>query len=246
MLHEFGIRCPRCRTSDPAANLVGDGKIQQRFPDCRNCGGDGWLYRSPFLVKGLATSIRQQSNPVDVGVVQPGDMQFSIDPQFGGFDCAHGGHPRLVSEDDKFTQTWVSALDEGQGIVRGSHTMGDNPRVQTGMADNEDRLFYEPAYSLWCEDERGKTYTENGDFTLGPGKVIRWVGQAPDVGTKFTIKYAAYFEWIVWSPPMQRVDRDNRDLGPLVFLRKRHVHYVNESPFATPDDRVPIQSRVAC
>lgn len=245
MVHEMALLCPKCRTSDPFATLVGDGKFQTRLPHCPRCGGDGWLFRDPVVVRGLATSIRQQKNPVDVGHAKPGDMQFSIDPGFGGMDCVHGGIRRRVAESDKFTQTWSSPLDEGQGIVRGSATLGDNARLQTGMAVNEDRLWYQPHEALWCEDENGVVY-KTGDFELGPGKIIRWLGNAPLVGVKYAIKYTAYLEWLVWAPPNERVDRDNADLGPLVMIRKKHVENINSSPFATPDDRIPIQSRVAC
>ena len=93
--------------------------------------------------------------------------------------------------------------------------------------------------------ENGVVYV-TGDFELGPGRVIRWVGDQPAVGVKYTLKYTAYFEWLVWAPPQERVDRDNRDLGPLIFLRRRHVANVNDSPFITASDRIPLIGRVEC
>jgi hypothetical protein len=245
MVHEYGIMCPRCRTSDPAANMLRDGKFQTRSPNCPRCGGDGWLYRDPFVVRGLATSIRQQKNPVDVDIMQPGDMQFSVDPTMGVADCAHGGL-RRISEDDRFTQTWTSALDQGQGIVRGASSLDENARLVPTLDRSEDRLWYEPSAALWCEDEHGKTYTQDANFVLGPGKVIKWLNTQPPIGTKYVLKYTAYFEWLVWAPPQERYDRDNKDIGPLVFLRKRHVAFVNESPFVSDTDRVPLAKRVTC
>jgi len=241
MVHEMGLKCPKCRTSDPAANQLRDGKSQTRGPNCANCRGDGYIYRGAIVVRGLATSIRQQKNVHDVGYAQQGDMQFSIGPE--SLSCETGA--RRVSMSDKFTATWDQPLDEGQGIVRGAHTMGDNLRLKNQGEANEDRLWYEPGEALFCEDENGETYTP-GDFNLGPGRVISWVGRQPMVGVKYVLKYTAYFEWIVWAPPQERHDRDNRNLGPLVFLRKRHVAFINDSVNISASDRIPIGSRVSC
>lgn len=243
MVHEMGLACPHCRTSDVHANMLRDGQSQTRSPNCSKCGGDGFLFRSPDLIRGLAVSIRQQRNVHDVGESQPGDMQFSIAPDFGG--CGSNGF-RRISRDDKFTATWDQPLHEGQTIVRGAATMNENLRLSNNVSLNEDRLWYEPSDSLWCEDQNGVVYHKDADFVLGPGKVIRWVGNQPVKGTKYVIKYTAFFEWIVWAPPMDRVDRDNRDLGPLVFLRKRHIAYVNDSPTITDLDRVPLSTRITC
>jgi len=245
MIHEIGVACPHCRTADVSANLLRDGQYQTRSPNCPRCGGDGWLYRDPVVVRGLATSIRQQNNVIDVGTHQPGDMQFSIGPGF--FGCNHNGAPmRHVALDDKFTATWAQPLNDGQTIVRGAATMDENLRLSPGLTTDEDRLWYEPVYSLWCEDDTGKQYLEDGDFVFGPGRVIRWVGNRPQVGQRYVVKYTAYFEWLVWAPPQERVDRDNVDLGPLVFLRKRHVAYVNDSLLITSADRIPLSKRVSC
>ena len=239
MVHEVGLACPRCRTSDVAANMLQDGQAQTRSPNCPGCGGDGKIYRDPVIVRGLATSIRQQRNVHDMGEAQPGDMQFSIGPGFFG----SGQSTRRVSRDDKFVATWDQPLDEGQTIVRGAATLSDNLRVFNNVNPDEDRLWYEPATALWCEDEAGVQYQIGQDFTFGPGRVIRWIGSSPEIRTKYTIKYTAYMEWIVWQPPQERNERDNRDLGPLVMLRRRHVAFVNDSPLITESDREPLSAR---
>ena len=236
MVHEYGLACPRCRTADVHANMLGDGESQTRSPNCPNCRGDGWIFRDGTVVRGLATSIRQQNKYLDVGMAQPGDMQFSLAPELG----------RRVSQGDKFTATWTQPLNEGQTVVRGAATMGENLRLKNNVDTDEDRLWYEPGESVWCEDVHGTVYKADGDFQLGPGRIIKWVGARPAVGVKYVIKYTAYLEWLVFAPPQERVDRDNKDLGPLVFLRKRHVAFVNDSPFITAADRVPLRSRVAC
>lgn len=242
MVHEIGVACPKCRTSDATASTIEDGKLSTRSPNCRNCGGDGMLFRSPLVVRGLAVGIRQQRNVHDIGEAQPGDMNFSIGPGF--FDCGAGS--RRVSRDDKFTATWDQPLNEGQTIVRGAGKLADNPRLVNNVEEDEDRLWYEPGQALWCEDENGVVYTQNTDFVLGPGRVIRWVGNKPAIRTKYTLNYTAFLEWIVWQPPQERRDRDNRDLGPLVFLRRRHIAFINDSPLITESDRQPLSSRIAC
>ncbi len=240
MIHEIGISCPKCRTSDPHANMIPDAKQSVRSPNCSNCNADGWLFRSPVIIRGLATSIRQQRNILDAGTSQPGDMQFSIGPGFSG--C--GQDNRRVSRDDKFTATWSQPLDDGQTIVRGAAHMGDNIGLANNVEIIEDRLWYEPDAALWCEDENGVVYDE-GDFDLGPGRVIKWIGNAPQQGIKYVLSYTAFIEWIAWIPPQERID-NNEDLGPLVFLRRRHVSLLNESPNVSATDRIPVSSRVVC
>lgn len=242
MIHEIGVACPKCRTSDAHANMLRDGQAQTRSPNCRRCGGDGWLFRDPVTVRGLATSIRQQKNNHDIGVAQPGDMQFSVVP--GAFSC-EGGY-RHVARGDRFTALWSQPNDDGQTIVRGAATMGENVRLEHSVRGDEDRLWYEPAKALWCEDEDGEQYVETADFVLGPGRVIRWVGKQPPVGRKYVIKYEAHFEWIVFAPPQERVDRGTQDIGALIMLRKRHVVFVNDNSIITDEDRRPLSSRMEC
>jgi hypothetical protein len=238
MLHELAVSCT-CRVEDTFAGLKNDGKERRRDAFCPRCRGDGWLYRSPRLVIGIATSIRQQRNILDAGIAQPGDMQFS--PSLEPPDCTLPY--RAIGAWDKLTATWSQPLDDGHVLVRAA---AQGLPTETFLRPNEDRLWYEPDYAIWCEDENAQVYVEGTDFELGPGKIIRWIGRVPADHVRYTIKYAAFFEWIVFVPPQERRDRDNANLGQLVFLRKRHVAFVNDSPIATPDDHIPIQARMAC
>lgn len=242
MIHEIGIACPSCRTDDLHANMTRDGESQQRRPFCSVCGGDGWLFRDPVLVRGLAVGITQRTEIMEWGEGQPGTMQFSIGPGF--LTCGDGN--RRVTRDDKFTATWDQPLNDGQTIIRGAATLDDNVRLDNNVRTDEDRLWYEPGTALWCEDENQVVYKQNVDFRLGPGRVIQWYGNSPLVGTKYTLKYTAFFEWIVFAPPQERRDRDNRDLGPLVTLQRRHVQIANDSPYILDTDRVPLSDRMAC
>lgn len=242
-LHEIATSCT-CRVSDTFASLKGDGKEGRRTPFCPRCGGSGWLYRSPRLVRGIVTNIRQQRNILDAGIAQPGDAMFS--PMFGDQTaCNSDFASRKIGAFDKLTATWDQPLDDGQVIVRGAGTSGENLGLKTGLTLQEDRIWYEPVNAVWCEDEDGIIYNQGSDFTLGPGKVINWVGNQPPVGRRYTIKYTAYFEWISFQPAQERLDQD-QDIGQLVFLRKRHIAFINENPFATDTDKISLQSRIRC
>lgn len=241
MLHEIAIACT-CRNEDIYSGLQNDGKERRRDPHCPRCNGDGYLYRSPLVVTGLAVNIRQQRNILDAGIAQPGDMTFSPKPEMG--NCSFPN--RKISNYDKLTAMWPQTVDDGQTIVRGAATRDDNKNLKTFLLENEDRLWYEPAEAVWVEDDEGKTYREGVDFKLGPGKIVRWFGNKPYTGQRYTFKYTAYFEWIVFSPPQERRDRDSRDLGPVVMLRKRHIAFPNDNPVGTAEDKIPLQTRINC
>jgi hypothetical protein len=241
MVHEIAISCT-CRVEDTYAGIKGDGKERRRDAFCPRCRGDGWLYRAPRTLVGLATSIRQQKNILDVGIAQPGDMMFSPSTDAG---CRPPASNRIGNW-DLLTATWDQPLDDGHVLVRGAGTSAENLGLRTDLSPDEDRLWYEPKSAVWCEDEFGTVFSEGADFVLGPGKIIKWVGNRPIRGKRYTIKYNAYFEWVVFVPPQERRDRENADLGQLVFLRKRHVAMLNESPVAIPEDRIPLSSRIKC
>lgn len=240
MVHEIALSCT-CRAGDAYSRLQGDTKEKRRAPFCKRCGGTGWLYRDAQLVRGIVTNIRQQRNILDAGTSQPGDLLFS--PGTLTPDCSG---ERRIGAWDKLTATWPQPVDDGHVIQRGAAFSGDNAELVTGLRTDEDRLWYEPASSVWCEDEAGKRYSEGEDFVLGPGRVIRWVGAAPRIGQLYTIKYNAYFEWIVFQPPTERIDTDGTNLGPIVYLRKRHIALLNEGPAVIDDDRVSFSARVKC
>ena len=234
MLWEIAVACT-CAVNDTYAGLIDDGKARRTDPSCPRCNGIGFLYRAPRTVRGMVTSMKSQRNMLAGGYGTPGDMVFS--PQFiTGVS---------LSSYDKLTATWAQSVDEGQVIVRGAANMGENAALQTDVNRDEDRLWYEPTEAVWCEDEHGKEYKQ-GDFVLGPGRLIRWVGSQPLVGTRYTLKYRAYLEWIVFVPPQERLDRDNINLGQLILLRRRNVAFVHESPRISAQERVTLQSRMAC
>lgn len=241
MIHEIGVACT-CRVEDVYASTRDDGVDRRREPFCTRCGQDGYLFRAPQLVRGLFTGVRHQRNVLDSGIYLPGDAIFSPSPN--AFSCENGR--RSIGTADKLTATWPEPIDEGHVLIRGSGTKAAADGIITMLEDDEDRLWYEPASAIWCEDEFGVEYREGEDFVLGPGKIIKWVGNQPQFGARYSIKYNAYFEWIVFQPPTERRDRDGADLGELVSLRKRHVQLVNTSPFATSEDKRSLQSRITC
>ncbi len=193
MIHEVGFSCT-CRVDDVYVSTREDSAEHRREPFCTRCGQDGWLFRDPVLVRGLITNIRFQRNIMDAGNYLPGDSLFS--PDFTDTGCGDD-EGRRIGTADKLTATWPEPLDDGHVLVRGSGSKSAALGIKTELDDDEDRLWYEPANALWCEDEFGVKYNEGSDFKLGPGKIIKWIGNKPNVGVRFTIKYNAYFEWIV-------------------------------------------------
>jgi hypothetical protein len=244
MVHMVAISC-FCRVEDTFAGNTDDGKQRRLSAFCQRCGGEGWLYRDAQLVTGMATNIRQQRNILDAGITEPGDMMFSILPASGDGDSC-GEASRRVSAYDKFIATWAQPIHDGNVIVRGAANMGENKLLNTQLNPDEDRLWYEPAKAIWCESEDGTVYNEGADFTLGPGKIIKWMAGGPVPGTRYAIKYEAYCEWICFQGPNERRDRDGKDLGQQIMLRRRHIVYVNSSPLATADDKISIASRTSC
>ena len=241
MIHEIAVGCT-CRAEDTYAGIVNDGKDRRRDAFCSRCGGSGWLYRDAQYVRGLATSIRSQRNILDAGIAQPGDMLFS--PVVNSGSCLDAA--RRIGAWDRLTATWTQALDDGHVLIRGAGTAGENAGRKTYLEDDEDRLWYEPGDAVWCEDEDDVVYRHGTDFVFGPGRIIRWVGARPRNRLRYSIKYHAYFEWIVFAPPTERRDRDAVDIGAAVMLRKRHIVHVNDSPTALAGDKVSAVSRVTC
>lgn len=237
MIHEFGLSCP-CRAEDPHSSLLNDGKDNRRDVFCVRCGQDGWLFRDPVLLTGMITNIRHQRNILDAATTVPGDATFS--PSTNSPTCKK----RKIGTNDKLTATWPEPIDDGQIIRRGAGYTLATQGIVTELSENEDRLWYEPADAIWCEDEFGTIYDQNGDFVLGPGRIIKWIGNRPILNARYTIKYEAFFEWIVFQPPGERRDRDGANLGEIVFLRKRHIEIINTSPFAINEDKQSLQSSI--
>ena len=233
VLHETGLRCP-CGTEDVFAGYAEKGiHVPRKRLDiisCALCGGLGRIYRDPRKIVGLITNISETRNQSEFGWAQPGD-------------CILAPHLRYqLSTGDKVTFTWSQPLDEGQTIVRGAAAMGSNAALSTGLAANEDRLLFHAEKSIWCEDENGVTYTV-GDFIVDGSRIIKWVGNTPADGVKYTFKYLAYFEWIAFASPATRRDRD-RDFGQRVVLRKLHVALGTESAAGSPFDKTPFCDRM--
>jgi hypothetical protein len=149
----------------------------------------------------------------------------------------------MIASHDMITFLWPQPVGDGQVIVRGAGTASDNSQRETFLQTNEDRLWYSATEGIWCEGDDGVRYYPEGDFLLDGSKIIKWVGNQPQVGQSYVLKYAAYLEWIVFDPPATRRDR-NRDLGSRVALRKRHVALVNNDPRPRVGDNIPFCARI--
>jgi hypothetical protein len=236
IIHEVGLRCT-CGREDTFLGYTEDGAHvprRRQSLNCAICGGEGYIYRQSRRLVGLVTNISQRKQQMEAGWVQPGDCMLSVKPGI------------TISGGDKIIQTWPQVIPEGQVIQRGAAALNTNALLETNVSEDEDLLWYNAEESIYCEDEDGNTYSSRGgDFILDTSKLIRWVGNQPQKGKLYTIKYTGYLEWLAFFPPDIRRDRD-RDLGMRTALRKRHIVRLNADPTITTDDRVPFCSRLGC
>lgn len=226
LIHEIGLRCT-CNMEDTYAGFTEHGAHvprKRRLISCPVCDGSGYIYRQPRQIVGLITGVRRGKNQLEGGWALPGDSVLSVKPDVS------------ISGGDLIVFTWGEPLPDGQVIYRGAGSLNDNKMLDTGLEENEDRLWYNAESSIHCEDQDGNVYSSDGDFVLDSSKIIRWNGRQPQKGKVYTIKYNAYLEWIAFLPPDIRRDRD-RDLGYRVGLRKRHVAQANENPAARSNER---------
>lgn len=230
---ETAVACP-CRNGDLHASLIKlEGKPGNlRNLDCPHCQGDGYRYRNARRIKGLITGIEAGRNRqlLDIGYAVPGDATFSPSLKAG-----------IITDFDKITFCGPSPLNAGQVIMRGSHTLEDNAQFVTDLENNEDRLWYRPGCSIWCEDINGVVYTHGTDFVF-ENKKIQWVGNSPDIKTLYTVKYTGFLEWIAYATPLQRFD-NGRSLGQRVLVRKKHVTFTQDSPMDSPSFRASEEDR---
>jgi len=233
IIHEVGLRCT-CNREDLFAGETEHGAHvarQRRKFGCNICGGYGYIYRKARRLTAIVTGIRQSKAQLEAGWVVPGDATISIMPNI------------VVSAGDLITFTWSEPVADGQTLMRGAASMGDNQTRKTGLEEDEDRLWYDAESSIYCEDEDGREYSSESDFVLNGSKILRWTGSRPLKGKAYTIKYNAYHEWVVFMPPDIRRDR-NRDLGTRVAVRKRHVALVNTSASVSASDKLPFCDRL--
>jgi len=200
VIHEMSMPCA-CITTSTTQGAVGSAK-----PGCTICNGKGYTYDDAVRMDGLLANLTFTRNFVQLGWVKPGDLSF-----------APSLHARVVSDFDKITLTTPVPV-EPQIIVRGQES-ALTPRPAGQLADLEDLLLWEAGreFALRIKDEDGKVY-RNTDHRCKGYKIIWTPGAGPAVGKTYTIKYMAFMEYIAWTTPVQRWDRD-RSIGQRVMLR---------------------------
>ncbi len=231
---ETGVACT-CRREDSIASLTTKEKQPSTLSriNCNKCQGDGFLYRNQRCVKGLITSIQAGPNRklLEGGYAVAGDAVFSPSLNVG-----------RITDFDKITFTFSESIGDGQVIFRGAAHHNENQGLRIGVAEDEDRLWYQGDEAIWCEDDNGVVYSQGADFIL-EDKVIRWIGTRPANGVFYTLKYTAFLEWIVYNTPLGRVD-NNRSLAQKVIIRKKHVAFSTGSFADTPAKRQEEQERL--
>lgn len=229
VVHEIALACSCSREDTYASQIEIDGRLARvRSMSCPNCQGDGFIYREPEAVKGLLTQIHPANRELEeYGYNNAGDMTFS--PDF---------HTRVISDFDRITLLSDSPINEGQVLIRGAATIGQNAmqkNTNTDLLPNEDRLWYIATRAIWCEDINGVIYSQGSDYDFD-GKRIVWGATGPDVGTPYTLKYCAFLEYVAYRGPMQRYDRA-RSLLQKVYLKKKHITLFKDLDTDTPAKR---------
>ena len=229
VIHEIGIACT-CRSGPRDEPVVGgSGKMH-----CNKCE-NGILYREPLQIMGLVVGTHSTKQLLETGFVNPGDCILSVSPNL----------KTPPSDFDKITFTWPENVGEGQVIVRGlsaknnPHNLELNPY---GLKPNEDLLHYQGAHAIYCEDENGKVYNQDANFYF-EGRKLVWVA-GPEENVRYTIKYKAYLEWLVYNSPMTRRDK-NTDLGDRIALRKKHLVNLRDAVDVDPMNLGLFRSRVS-
>jgi len=231
VIHEIGMRCT-CNNEDLFAGQMEQTHVprRRRILGCSRCSSDGYIFRNPKKIVGLVTSISEDQVQTEGGWGVTGDCLLSTHPGY------------TISAGDLITFTWAQPVPDGQVLVRGAASSSDNLERKTFLEENEDRLWYYAASSIWCEDEDGVVYGP-GSFQLDGSKIIRWGGNSPSKGKKYTIKYDAFLEWVVFQPPAIRRDQ-NRSLGDRVMLKKSHTVLTAEDPRPRANEKVPFCTRI--
>ena len=217
VIHKMAVSCPSCRKENRSEDILGPHVLTT----CPTCEGMGWIYRNPRKIMAMVTGIQSNRRWIDMGLLNPGDSSMSVSPKL---------YPP-ISDFDLITFTWPQPLDDGQIIVRRKDFEREKELTRKDpskrLKENEDRLLYNAAQALWVEDDNGKRYYENTDFVFD-GKVVRWLNM-PARGTRISMKYQCYYDWICFSSPFERRD-SGKSLGARVALRKVHIAFTGEDP----------------
>lgn len=176
------------------------GANGQPDPNCAEHENGGWLYVEEKTITGLVTDITQRRELMETGAFMPGDCIFSPTSS------------DTVSEGDKIIFTWPLPFGQGDPLTRGN--------------EESDNLYYEGVRGLFCIDEDKVVYKQDRDYRLD-GKRIVWEwddkdGKTPGYGIRYTIKYTAFIEWLVFVPPVERISH-GENMGSKVMLRKKHL-----------------------
>jgi len=213
LVHEVGVSCT-CRSGDLRDPILGASGTM----NCSKCE-NGWLYKKSRQIMGLMSGISYQRQLNDEGFISPGDCVLSVSPNLD----------KPPTDFDRITFTWPEPIGDGQIVVRGADS-GRNSKLKK----NEDLLHYAGAELIYCEDDKGREYTES-DFSFDGRKIV-W-HNAPKKNSRYTIKYMGYVSWIVFATPHSRRDRDI-SLGSRIILRKSHMVNLRTELNQTPVDKV--------
>ena len=173
---------------------------------CVVCGGLGYFYPNPLVyTQAILTSVTQTEDLLALGLAQMGDLVCDQPPGATSF-----------SSWDLILTTWTDGVPfVGETVVRGSGP-GDSLTYRANTV-----------YAVVQTDPTtGSVTTYPASAYTVSGKILTWTGSSPAVGSSYTIRYNATYEWVVFAPGLVRIERGT-NFGPRTVLRKREIALPN-------------------
>lgn len=194
---------------------------------CYLCRGNGVYWDDPLKVRSMITDVNSGNarQLLVNGEATPGDLIILPPPQ--------GWRNLRLNDLDKIIfnhrggQPW-----EGDVIFRAKYdpdfdftTYPIADITQVSYIDPDDNGV--PPTPVVCERGVDYEFTTliNGGTDVAEARKLRWLEDSPNKppdGTRVSISYYAYYEWIAYVSPFNRVENNNL-LGQKALLRKRHV-----------------------
>lgn len=208
-----GSKCSCSPTGDP----------DHPNPNCAACfgAGDVYDYSQTWIERGAVTSLRQNRDWAYAGVMVTGNVALSLRPSV-----------------DLLPDGTLVQIEFKEGLP----FEGQLVRRQTGGL--QDGLFYTATHIdriLTTNPSTGAItyYAPTTDYLLSADqRHIVWQsgGNAPAVGTWYSIVYHAFYDWLIFTPGDARWQR-HQQMGARYLMVKRH-DFINAKNSATTDSHI--------
>ena len=204
---------------DSESGFQGDTHRARSF--CPLCKGDGvWFESTPIKLRAVVTSVNQERSLQQAGLAFPGDLMLVLPPL--------GRRSVVIKDYDMIiipNRQWQAY--RGEILYKGQDQTVHRIALMRSI--------------VWLRNGSEVVRPVAGvDYSIASrlGRSIIWsdTDLVPPNGVAYTADYDAVFEWIAFTAPAMRIER-NTDLGPKVILKKRHL--LSPSNVSQPDASAP-------